>query len=211
MISLTQQECCASRERAKEWGQEQQRLAVRQLHDGHHPLRQARLEKNIARVPERGCAAAERPAFTVRRDEEGSEATSNGDLFSMLMEHDTPAFPGVFHATQHAATMSLPAATQESARTGASMVLWQALENELDRALVNPPTGPVSVSLLLPRLGYVDVRVQALPAGGWDIALRFTPTVLDALAAHEERCRNSLCRRLACRVRLRFELREERA
>lgn len=224
MISPTQQEHRTARERAKDrepepqrpTAQRRQETAARQPHsehapagDGHHPPRKERPEgKSPTRPPERGRAApAGLPA--ARRDEEASAATSDGNLFSMLMERDTSSLPGGLHVAPHAAATAHPAAAQESSGAGAPMALWQPLENELNRALVNPPAGPVSVTLLLPRLGDVDARLQALPAGGWDIALRFAPTALDALAAHEERCRHSLRRRLACRVRLRFEQRGE--
>lgn len=225
MISPTQHEHRASaRAREKEREREPQRPAAQRrqdavarqprdehgpAHDVHHPLRKARPgAKNVA---ERGRATAERPVSgglpAARRDEENSAPTPDGNLFSMLMEHDTSAFPGALHVAPNAAATPHAAATPESAASGAPMALWQPLENELDRALVNPPAGPVSVTLLLPRLGDVDARLQALPAGGWDIALRFAPAALEALAAHEERCRHSLRRRLACRVRLRFEQR----
>ncbi|CAI1074368.1 Uncharacterised protein [Serratia rubidaea] len=229
MISPTLQEHRAARERAKQREPEPQRpaaqrrqeAAARQPHSGHapagddhHPLRKERpAGKSPARTPERGRAAAERPALAglpaARRDEESSAATPDGNLFSMLMDRDEASLPGALQVAPHAAATPHPTATPASSGAGAPMALWQPLENELDRALVNPPAGPVSVTLLLPRLGDVDARLQALPAGGWDIALRFAPAALDALAAHEERCRHSLRRRLACRVRLRFEQRGE--
>lgn len=217
MIFLTQQEHNASRERVKE--REPPRTAARQLfdrhmllRDGHHLLRKEHPEgKSIARTTERGRAVAGRPVIVglpaAMRDEETSAATPDGNLFRMLIERDTTAFPSVLHVAAHIVPTPSPTATQKNA--GAPMALWQSLENELDRVLINPLNGPVSVTLLLPHLGDVDARMQALPAGGWDIALRLSPTALDALATHEERYRNSLRRRLACRVRLRFELRRE--
>ncbi len=195
MISPTQQEHRTARERANDREPEPQR-----------PTAQRRQE-TAAHQPHSEHAPAGLSA--TRRDEEASAATSDGNLFSMLMERDTSSLPGALHVAPHAAVTPHPAAAQESSGASAPMALWQPLENELDRALVNPPAGPVSVTLLLPRLGDVDARLQALPAGGWDIALRFAPAALDALAAHEERCHHSLRRRLACRVRLRFEQRGE--
>ncbi len=44
-------------------------------------------------------------------------------------------------------------------------------------------------------------------AAGWDISLRFAPAAMNMMAAHQERCRESLRRRMACAVRLRFEQR----
>lgn len=218
MISSTQREHRASRERAKEWEHEPQRQATqqrgqvpRQPHgghapagDGHHPLCKERPRaKSRERLSERGRAEDERPVLVglpaVSRDDETSSATPDGNLFSILMGHDTSSLPSAPH----------PTATPESAGAGVPMARWQPLENELERILINPPAGPVSVTLLLPRLGDVDARLQALPSGGWDIALRFAPAALEALATYEERCRHSLRRRLACQVRLRFEQRKE--
>lgn len=221
MISSTKREHSASRENTKEWEHELQRSAPQrrestlcQPHgghvlagDGHHPLCKERPRtKTRERLSERGCATDERPVpagqLAVRRDDDTLSLpstptdTPDGNLFSMLMGHDTPFLS------------CPPMDTPESVGSGMPMARWQPLENELERLLNNHPTGPVSVTLLLPRLGDVDARLQALPSGGWDIALRFAPAALDALAAYEERCSHSLRRRLACRVRLRFEQRK---
>ncbi|MCU7369212.1 type III secretion system HrpP C-terminal domain-containing protein [Pantoea stewartii] len=150
-------------------------------------------------LPRKGEHPMHAVSPTARRDEEIPVTTPDINLFSILMEPNASFLPGsLYHA-----------AAPESQSAVAPMALWQPLENELDRALVNPPAGPVSVTLLLPRLGDVDARLQAMPRGGWDIALRFSPAALDALAVYEERCRHSLRRRLACQVRLRFEQRGE--
>ncbi|MFY1039509.1 type III secretion system HrpP C-terminal domain-containing protein [Pantoea agglomerans] len=55
-------------------------------------------------------------------------------------------------------------------------------------------------------LGEVDARLSPF-AAGWDISLRFAPPAMTMMAAHQERCRESLRRRMACAVRLRFEQR----
>ena len=143
-----------------------------------------------------------------RRDEPPTTASPDGMLFSALLDiaPAPPAFSpgGVELNTQprHAP----PSA--HSAPAAAPMALWQPLETELGRIVDRQPDGPVAMTLLLPRLGAVDARLQHLPAGGWDIALRFSPAALNALEAHQERCRQALRRRMACRVRLRFEQRE---
>ena len=142
-----------------------------------------------------------------KRSDEPPSASPDGMLFSALLDivPTAPAFSsgGLELHTQprHASpsTHSAPAA--------APMALWQPLETELGRIADRQPDGPVAMTLLLPRLGEVDARLQHLPAGGWDIALRFSPAALNALEAHQERCRQALRRRLASRVRLRFEQR----
>ncbi|MDU4092022.1 MAG: hypothetical protein E7H57_01905 [Pantoea sp.] len=145
---------------------------------------------------------------TKRRDEPPAAASPDGMLFSALLDiaPTPPAFStgGVELNTQprHA-----PSPTH-SAPAAAPMALWQPLEAELGCIADRQPDGPVAMTLLLPRLGAVDARLQHLPAGGWDIALRFSPAALNALEAHQERCRQALRRRMACRVRLRFEQRE---
>lgn len=84
--------------------------------------------------------------------------------------------------------------------------VWQQLEPALCGMVEKQPTGPVSMTLLLPVLGEVDARVSPF-AAGWDISLRFAPQAMSMIAAHHERCRESLRRRMACPVRLRFEQR----
>lgn len=142
-----------------------------------------------------------------KRSDESPSASPDSMLFSALLDNapTTPLFSsgGVELHTQprHAPppTHSAPVATP--------MALWQPLEAELGRITDRQPDGPVAMTLLLPRLGEVDARLQHLPAGGWDIALRFSPAALNTLEAHQERCRQALRRRLASRVRLRFEQR----
>nr|WP_024966757.1 flagellar hook-length control protein FliK [Pantoea sp. IMH] len=142
-----------------------------------------------------------------KRNSEPPAASPDGMLFSALLDiaPTPPALTtgGVELQVQprhaHAAEQSTPGA--------APMALWQPLEAELGRITDRQPDGPVAMTLLLPRLGAVDARLQHLPAGGWDIALRFSPAALGALEAHQERCRQALRRRLTSRVRLRFEQR----
>lgn len=83
---------------------------------------------------------------------------------------------------------------------------WQQLEPPLCAMVEKEPAGPISMTLLLPLLGEVDARLSPFGAG-WDISLRFAPPAMSMMAAHQERCRESLRRRMACAVRLRFEQR----
>ncbi|AUX92201.1 type III secretion system HrpP C-terminal domain-containing protein [Mixta gaviniae] len=142
-----------------------------------------------------------------KRGEQPESGTPDGMLFSALL--DTP--PALPPLSVSAAAFSTQPRFTPPAAAGASgaapMALWQPLEAELGRVVDRQPDGPVAMTLLLPRLGEVDARLQPLTAGGWDIALRFSPTALGALEAHQERCRQALRRRMACRVRLRFEQR----
>lgn len=144
-----------------------------------------------------------------KRNSEPPAASPDGMLFSALLDiaPTPPAFStgGVELQVQPRHTH----ATEHSAPGAAPMALWQPLEAELGRITDRQPDGPVAMTLLLPRLGAVDARLQHLPAGGWDIALRFSPAALGALEAHQERCRQALRRRMASRVRLRFEQRGE--
>lgn len=83
---------------------------------------------------------------------------------------------------------------------------WQQLEPSLCAMAEKQPAGPISMTLLLPLLGEVDARLSPF-AAGWDISLRFAPPAMTMMAAHQERCRESLRHRMACAVRLRFEQR----
>lgn len=142
-----------------------------------------------------------------KRADEPQTATPDAMLFSTLLDMvpTPPALhPGVAELQPRA--HHAPAAHSPMSG-GAPLALWQPLEAELGRIADRQPDGPVAMTLLLPRLGAVDARLQHLPAGGWDIALRFSPSALGALEAHQERCRQALRRRLASRVRLRFEQR----
>ncbi|URQ61341.1 type III secretion system HrpP C-terminal domain-containing protein [Pantoea alhagi] len=147
------------------------------------------------------------PGSATKRSDEPPSASPDGLLFSALLDSvpTPPAFNGggVELHTQPRFTHE----TAHSAPATAPMALWQPLEAELGRIADRQLDGPVAMTLLLPRLGAVDARLQHLPAGGWDIALRFSPAALNALEAHQERCRQALRRRMASRVRLRFEQR----
>ena len=85
---------------------------------------------------------------------------------------------------------------------------FQHWRRNLGVCVVGSFTTIVAMTLLLPKLGEVDARLSATGNGnGWDINLRFAPQALLMMAPHQERCRESLRRRLACQVRLRFEQR----
>jgi len=94
----------------------------------------------------------------------------------------------------------------EPATSASPVRAWQQLEPPLCAMVEKSPAGPISMTLLLPLLGEVDARLS-LFAAGWDISLRFSPPAMSMMAAHQERCRESLRRRMACAVRLRFEQR----
>ncbi|MBP2169564.1 hypothetical protein J2125_002756 [Erwinia toletana] len=162
----------------------------------------------------RRSAARERSASTadtplLKRALQSEPAPQEASLFSELLGSDsqTPLATGGAHFDWAA---GMPAAPAQAASAAPSMALWHQLEPPLSEALSRQPGGPVSMTLLLPKLGEVDARMSSLPTGaGWDISLRFAPQALAMLAPHHERCRESLRRRMACRVRLRFEQRGE--
>ena len=148
------------------------------------------------------------PGSAAKRREEPASASPDGMLFSALLDSVPP--PPAFvsgAAALHTPAHHTPTPAHGGAPAAAPQALWQPLEAELGRIVDRQPEGAVAMTLLLPRLGEVDARLQHLPAGGWDIALRFSPAALNALEAHQERCRQALRRRLAGRVRLRFEQR----
>lgn len=129
-------------------------------------------------------------------------------LFSELLnEDDQPLLRPVFNdsGSQQQGFSQL----EESSATGAppAMAMWQEIETDLLAATADRPPGEMMLTLILPKLGQVDARFAALPAGGWDIALHLQPSAWQALLPHQERCRLSLRQRMACRVRLRFERR----
>lgn len=99
-----------------------------------------------------------------------------------------------------------PQLTHEHEPPASPARVWQQLEPPLCAMVEKQPAGPVAMTLLLPLLGEVDARLSPF-AAGWDISLRFAPAAMNMMAAHQERCRESLRRRMACAVRLRFEQR----
>lgn len=99
-----------------------------------------------------------------------------------------------------------PQLSHEHAPPASPARAWQQLEPPLCAMVEKQPAGPVAMTLLLPLLGEVDARLSPF-AAGWDISLRFAPAAMNMMAAHQERCRESLRRRMACAVRLRFEQR----
>ncbi|WP_213989501.1 type III secretion system HrpP C-terminal domain-containing protein [Sodalis sp. dw_96] len=139
-------------------------------------------------------------------------AGEDDELFSQLLTLDPPREPA---APFNPGFFNSPAASGAPDDTGAGQgisptALWQALEPELAATLAGQPAGLVLITLLLPKLGEVDARMSPLPPAGWDIALRLEPSAWTALEPYHEHCRRSLKRRLAGRVKLRFEQRERR-
>lgn len=142
-----------------------------------------------------------------KRGEQPESGSPDGMLFSALLDTPPAPLPLSIGVTELPTQPRFAPSAASGTSGAAPMALWQPLEAELGRVVDRQPDGPVAMTLLLPRLGEVDARMQPLTAGGWDIALRFSPSALGALEAHQERCRQALRRRMACRVRLRFEQR----
>lgn len=140
-----------------------------------------------------------------------SESAEKASLFSTLL--DSQYQPLMAMSVAHLGWEQSPLLTSDEpsvAHTSNPMVIWQQLETSLTDALAKQPASTVSLTLLLPKLGEVDARLSRLSGeAGWDISLRFTSQVLTILAPHHERCRESLRRRMASRVRLNFEQRVE--
>lgn len=152
------------------------------------------------------AATADTPAM--KRKPASEPAHQEASLFSQLLEGDSkPAM--LMSGSTFGDYSAFPAAVEKSAQSGgAPLAVWQQLEPTLTSAMDKQPSGPVSLTLLLPKLGEVDARIAGSSgAAGWDISLRFAPQALAMLAPHHERCRASLRRRMACQVRLRFEQR----
>ncbi|MGP3591682.1 type III secretion system HrpP C-terminal domain-containing protein [Vagococcus sp. WN89Y] len=146
---------------------------------------------------------AESSAERKARPESAGEASSLfGEL--LLTTPFAPQSPVItpWEGTSTARGQLTP--TQEAPASPARA--WQQLEPVLCGMVEKQPTGPVSMTLLLPILGEVDARIGPF-AAGWDISLRFAPQAMSMIAPHQERCRESLRRRMACPVRLRFEQR----
>lgn len=158
-------------------------------------------------VRDRNTSASER-ASPKRPAINESVARQEASLFSELLEEpasQTLAIAGSqFGFSQGMASSD----TQTTDSRSPAMKLWYQLEPELGEALAEQPDGPLSLTLLLPKLGEVDARMARLTTGpGWDISLGFAPEALEKLSPYHDRCRESLRRRMACRVRLSFERR----
>ena len=152
------------------------------------------------------ATTADAPAM--KRKAASEPAYQEASLFSQLLEGDSkPAM--LMGGTASGGYSGFPATVEKTAHSGgAPLAVWQQLEPGLTQAMEKQPSGPVSLTLLLPKLGEVDARIAGSSgAAGWDISLRFAPQALAMLAPHHERCRASLRRRMACQVRLRFEQR----
>jgi len=143
-------------------------------------------------------AAAERKA----RSEPVGDA---GSIFDELLITASELPPPVIIPWEGGASPG-PQFTREPQTHVSPARAWQQLEPPLCAMVEKAPAGPLSMTLLLPILGEVDARVSPF-AAGWDISLRFAPQAMSMIAPHQERCRESLRRRMACAVRLRFEQR----
>lgn len=159
------------------------------------------------RLPGRERAVSSDTPAT-KRTTPDEPAAQEASLFSQLLgeAEPSPLPTGAAYFDWASGNPSIAAQAAESAPP--AMAVWQQLEPSITDALAKQPRGPLSMTLLLPKLGEVDARMANLPTGaGWDISLRFAPQALAMIAPHHERCRESLRRRMACRVRLRFEQR----
>ncbi|WP_158783752.1 type III secretion system HrpP C-terminal domain-containing protein [Pantoea sp. BAV 3049] len=145
------------------------------------------------------------PRFEPRRP-----TREEDDLFSSLLDSDDVMSPLL--AFNDAGSDQQQGFSQLEESVGSAppaMAMWQEIEPALADAMSSQPPGEMQLTLILPKLGHVDAWMSALPAGGWDIALHLQPAAWQALLPHQERCRFSLRQRMACRVRLRFERREQ--
>lgn len=169
-----------------------------------HPAPPARpeVQRRSQQTGHSDAAASERKS----RDEPFREECS---LFDALLL--TPSEPTQPLITPWEGSPSFGSQLPHDPAPAASPVrAWQQLEPPLCAMVEKEPAGPISMTLLLPLLGEVDARLSPF-AAGWDISLRFAPPAMTMMAAHQERCRESLRRRMACAVRLRFEQRGGRA
>ncbi|WP_437614517.1 type III secretion system HrpP C-terminal domain-containing protein [Erwinia sp. V71] len=159
-----------------------------------------------AATRERASSSADTPQL--KRKAASEPAYQEASLFSQLLDGDSKPLP-LMGGSAFSGFAGLPASVEKTPSGGASpMAIWHQLEPTLTGAVEKQPSGPLSLTLLLPKLGEVDARIAGSAAGsGWDISLRFAPQALAMLAPHHERCRESLRRRMACQVRLRFEQR----
>lgn len=157
---------------------------------------------------ERTSGQAEATAGSKSRTQPAGQDAS---LFGDLLLNQTGTLPPPVHMQWAGVASPEPMATRapENAQPASPVRIWQQIEPALSGVMETRPTGPVSMTLLLPKLGEVDARLSPL-AAGWDISLRFAPPALALIAPHQERCRESLRRRMACPVRLRFEQRGDR-
>ncbi|WP_053115664.1 type III secretion system HrpP C-terminal domain-containing protein [Winslowiella iniecta] len=155
---------------------------------------------------ERHSSAGESPALKRRVPNE--PAQQEASLFSELLGGQSAPTLAMAGAGYDGSTGLYSPTARASESHAPAMAVWHQLEPSLSAELEKQPPGPVSMTLLLPKLGEVDARLSSLPTGaGWDISLRFAPQALAMIAPHHERCRESLRRRMACRIRLRFEQR----
>jgi len=171
--------------------------------------------------PQKHSATPARPEVSRRMPQSGSsEATASGrpsraEPFRearaefdalLLTPGETPPLPQPLILPWEGPCSSGPSLSPDEAPAASPVRAWQQLEPPLCGMVEKQPAGPVAMTLLLPLLGEVDARLPPF-AAGWDISLRFAPPAMNMMAAHQERCRASLRRRMACAVRLRFEQR----
>lgn len=156
-------------------------------------------------TPRRSSPTGNTEAAPAERKSRAEPFREESSLFGELLL-TTSILPQPLIIPWEGATSFSPQLTAEHETPVSPARAWQQLEPPLCTVVEKQPAGPVSMTLLLPILGEVDARVSPF-AAGWDISLRFSPPAMNMMAAHQERCRESLRRRMACAVRLRFEQR----
>lgn len=162
-----------------------------------------------AQAPVRERQTNSSDAAAPDRKAKGAPVRQDASLFDALLgQPEAGLMPTGVPLTASTYPWLQPPATQDTGQVASPARVWQQIEPPLCGMVEKQPPGPVAMTLLLPKLGEVDARLSATGNGnGWDINLRFAPQALLMMAPHQERCRESLRRRLACQVRLRFEQR----
>lgn len=173
---------------------------------GDRPRRSREKDRDRAASGNDGATAKRSVSPTDRRDQDSF-------MFSELLSSERTPLMGSGGANMGWSSGPSVQQQESSGASASSMALWKPLENALLEQIGKaPPGGPLSMTLLLPKLGEVDARIGPLTGGnGWDIRLGMNQRALAMIASHQERCRESLRRRMECPVRLRFERREGRA
>ncbi|YCI79855.1 type III secretion system HrpP C-terminal domain-containing protein [Enterobacteriaceae bacterium] len=164
-------------------------------------------------LPQRPSVARERPtpqasdAAPADRKGKSTPVKQDASLFDALLgQPETGLLPAGVPLTATAWPWLQAPDTSAPETVASPARVWQQIEPALCTAVEKQPAGAVAMTLLLPKLGEVDARLSAA-GNGWDINLRFAPQAMLMMAPHQERCRESLRRRMACQVRLRFEQR----
>lgn len=170
--------------------------------------------KNLPFTPA-SAQQSSRPSTPSRGADKQRLNRDKDDFASLLSGGDeplAPMLPVMLADNQNGESFQpMLSETSETAPSAPPPACWQIIEPSLTEGIEKQPAFPATFSLLLPQLGEVTAQVNQSSSGELDIALAFNRGSFQAVRGAQDNCGRSLSQRLGQRVRLRFNLQDERA